>query len=1481
MLETSFRGNVALGGEGFSNITRCGNDSFLHSCHTEFDFSLLFEQSIFSIIPSTILLLVAPLRILHLSQRSHKVRDHPSRWSKLLTSILLSALQLALLVFWTQIPGTSRSKVSVASTVLALIGSLALTFLTYAEHMRSVRPSTVICVYLFFSIAFDAVQCRTLWLMQSLRPYTADLEPLVTVFTTMIAAKIIMFIQEIQGKRKILRAAWRNLSPESTSGILDRAFFWWVNGLMRTGFRGILSVDGLYATDQKLKSKWLLKRVKSSWEKRQRSGTHALLISVIVSVKDIILLAIIPRISLIGFKFAQPFLIHRIVTYVQEGKHTENVNTAYGLVGATALIYAGLAISTGFYQHMVYRFITMIRGSLVSLIYSKILRLEATNGFNGSAALTLANSDTERICSSFESLHEIWANPIEIALAIWLLEKQIGLACISPAVVVLCCTLVTFRLSKFMGPAQGVWMDAVQNRVSMTSSIIGSMKEVKLLGLANTWLRGIQNMRVHELNLSKKFRMLIVYMNVLGNASPMIAPVSTFGLFILTSKLQTGQTLTAATAFTSLSLLGLLMPPLAQLIAAIPSFAGALGCFNRIQTFLLKTNHCGYRVGTLNNNVISSSPSASQIELSILASTSQQLISFSAGEYALSVQNGSFSASAGGPLILQDVTIQILPSTITQVIGRVGTGKSVLLKGLLGEAFRLSGFVKTSVKDIAYCDQQTWLRNSSIEDNIVGQSNFDRSWYNTVVEACSLVKDFAQLPQGDKQLIGSKGVSLSGGQKQRITLARAIYSRKQIVIVDDILSGLDRRTQDEIWGMVFGPRGLFRQHGITVVIATHTLRYLRDADKIVVLGNEGRVINQGQLDELNQRDEYIRTLFAEDELYHFPQDDLASDMRGQREQAKSRAVIQAETDEQKDLLRSTGDSSLYRYYFKSIGSLYSLGIFSLGAIATFCIVFPDVWLRFWVEADSSHTGMYFGIYVILSIVGLFFIGLDIWFMFVKVTPKSAQHLHLTLLKTVMNATLSFFVSTDSGVIINRFSQDMSLIDMSLPTALYTTVSASLHCLASGVLIMVGVKYLAAAIPFALIFVYCLQKFYLCTSRQLRHLDLEAKSPLYTHILETIGGLTTIRAYGWEYSFHDKNLELLDLSQRPFYLLYCIQRWLQLVLDLFVGALAVVLVAMTTLIPGTTNAGAIGVALINILSFNSNLANLISSWTSLETSLGAIARLKSLNEETAAESQPTQPKTLPDGWPSQGHVKLKNVVASYSTNPEPVLRGLSLEIKPGEKIAICGRTGSGKSSLLLAISRLIELNGGTIAIDHIETTELAPNTIRSHIITIPQQPVIFPGSIRFNMTATSLGQPSDEEIISALKKVELWDHISQNGLDEDLSSTALSEGQKQLFCLARAVLRKRESKILVLDEAMSSVDKQTEELMVRVLKEEFAEHTAISVVHKLNTVMGFDRVVVLDAGRIAEIGEPAHFLKGKQGGFNVLHETGRGVLRSNS
>lgn len=397
---------------------------------------------------------------------------------------------------------------------------------------------------------------------------------------------------------------------------------------------------------------------------------------------------------------------------------------------------------------------------------------------------------------------------------------------------------------------------------------------------------------------------------------------------------------------------------------------------------------------------------------------------------------------------------------------------------------------------------------------------------------------------------------------------------------------------------------------------------------------------------------------------------------------------------------------------------------------------------------------------------------------------------------------------------------------------------------------------------------------------MRHLDLQAKAPLYTHILEMVDGLVTVRAFGWQSAFRTSSHQRLDESQKPYYLLFCIQRWLALVLDLFVAASAVLLVAFGVLTPASTSASAIAISLYAVVNFNESLARLISSWTELETSLGAIARLRAFEKETPSEIDTAHPENVPVRWPSLGEIQVNDLTASYSIGSTPTLRKVSATIQPGQKIAICGRTGSGKSSLILALLRMLNAESGTICIDGVDITQITHENLRRHLIVVPQEPVLFPGTLRSNLTlARYSGSPAtitapqdgeDGRLLEILTTVSLWPAISlYGGLDTEISNFPLSYGQKQLLCLARAVAKKGSSSVLILDEATSTVDNETQRSIVNVLETEFASHTIISIAHRLHTVRGFDVVMVLEHGQIVEIGPPNELLAKEGGEFRRM------------
>jgi ABC-type multidrug transport system fused ATPase/permease subunit len=446
---------------------------------------------------------------------------------------------------------------------------------------------------------------------------------------------------------------------------------------------------------------------------------------------------------------------------------------------------------------------------------------------------------------------------------------------------------------------------------------------------------------------------------------------------------------------------------------------------------------------------------------------------------------------------------------------------------------------------------------------------------------------------------------------------------------------------------------------------------------------------------------------------------------------------------------------------------------------------------------------------------------------------------------------------------------MTVLDAELPGSLIDLLLSAATSVMAAVLMCLSAGYFAATMPPVILSVWVLQKYYLRTSRQIRLLDLEAKSPLYSHFIESLSGLVTIRAFGWALNFQELNLTFLDVSQKPYYLLLCIQRWLSLILDLLVATLAVILMVLVVKLRADISPGYVGLALLNVMNFNELLAQIIKNWTMLETSFGAVARLKVFSATTANENLSGETASVPNNWPSRGAIEFKNVSASYTPDGDLVVKNLSMSIAPGEKIGICGRSGSGKSSLITTLFRMLELTPeSSITIDGIDITTLPRQLVRERLNAIPQEPFFIRGTIRSNADPFSVH--TDADIITAITKVGLWSLVQSKGsLDANLDAEFFSHGQRQLFCLARAILRK--SKVVVLDEVTGSVDSRSDELMQRVIREEFKDATILAVAHRLDTILDFGRIALLGGGELRELDTPSHLL-GKDSLFRELYNS---------
>ncbi|KAI6774795.1 hypothetical protein HG530_001553 [Fusarium avenaceum] len=1443
------------------NSSQCDKSfgPYAKGCRGGFDLTLLFEESILIVPITVLLLLAAPCRATYLLRKNS------------ILCLLLLASQIAFLICWTQSSAVA-TKASLPAAALSFVASISLLGLSYIEHVYSYRPSTVLNLFLLFSVLFDATRTRTLWLQGYNRP---------AAITALVATvvKILLLAVEAIEKRGFLRPQYRHLPSEVTSGVFSHWLFSWQLPLFRTGYSQNLQIESLFPLEKHFKSSYLQNQLHDAWSKASKKGDYALMFTVFKSLKGPLLAIIFPRLCFIGFTFCQPFLISATLTWAERDSNSDDASQGYGLIGAWFLVFVGLAVSTGQYQHMTVRATTMARGQLISMLYDKATDMSITAA-NPTAALTLMSADIERIDTGWRTAHDVWANLIEIVIAVYLLGRQLGLACLIPVGAAIFSIVGSVIAVSFVMARQAIWLEAIERRISVTSQMLGSMKGVKMCGLSSVLGTRIQAMREEELHISGKFRRLLIWNMVLAYLAPIFAPILSFMTYSLLAQSQGGKgNLDTNRMFTSLSLFALLQDPLTSFVTALSSFMGSVGSFVRIQAFLNSEPRADDRMiqdsGNISASLVSKSSTSEREKGNVSPSTElktlvNEPLKGSLDGNSFVIKDASFGYDTNEKPVLSNIDAVVPSGKLTLVVGPVGSGKSTFLKALLGEVGIMEGSVHVSNPDIAFCDQTPWHMNGTVRDSIIAFSHPDERWYQKVLEVCALKQDLAQLPKGDLSTIGSKGIVLSGGQSQRVSLARAVYAQRPTIILDDVFSGLDAHTENAVFHNLAGTNGILRDLNTTIIVASSRSNRLPYADHIICLDGTGTGSVHGSFEKLAESDNYVSRSSAsalDGSQMKAPGADPTS-ASAPLEAADALATLDAALieSEQDSEGRRSGDMAIYMYYVRAIGWIPTM-VFVLAICAyVFCQVFPSVWLSWWAAANAKEPftklGYYLGIYAMLGALSIIFLVLSTWQMIVTMVPLSGNSFHQSLLDTVLNAPMSFFASTDTGTTINRFSQDLQLIDMDLPLSALNTFATFVLCIAEMILIAVGSYYTAIAFPFLLATLWVVQHTYLRTSRQLRFMDLEAKSPLYALFTESVTGLATLRAFGWRDALEKRHHELLDRSQRPFYLLYAVQRWLTLVLDMIVTVIAVLVVVLVTQLRGVLPAGLIGVALVNIIQFSQHLKLLMTFWTTLETHIGAISRIKSFTADTVSEHEPQEKEQPPSVWPSKGTIVFDQVWAGYKES-EHVLKNVSLSIEAGQKIGICGRTGSGKSSMVSSLFRMVDIHDGRILVDGLDISTIPREEIRTKLVGVPQDAFLIEGSsVRLN-TDPAEGL-ADAAIEDSLKAVELWDIVAKKGgLDVPIEELHLSHGQKQLFCIARAMIRP--SPIVILDEATSSVDAYVDELVQRLVRERFQDRTVISVVHKLKSALDdFDRVAVLDAGELREFGPPRELLaKGPQ------------------
>ncbi|PNP75514.1 hypothetical protein FNYG_11143 [Fusarium nygamai] len=1180
-------------------------------------------------------------------------------------------------------------------------------------------------------------------------------------------------------------------------------------------------MGNLPRVDRKVLTSYAASKVYERWERKPQS----LMLQSIQAYPMTLLRGGLYRLFTALFVISQPLLLKRTIRWFSEPSTPVSNAEGYGLIGAYLVVYGGRAVFTALAQHQNYRLITMIRASLVSLIYDRTLTLDLVEA-KDSAALTLMSTDVERIGQGLQFVHEIWATPAEFGVAIFLLQREVALGSLAPVIIVIISIVGTVLLGMKIDPHQKQWIEAIERRIGSTTDMLRNMKGVKMSGLEDAITSILQAMRVEEVNISRATKLLFIGCQVFSTATTTISPVLGFIIYVLMQKSKGKPGLASSNAFTSLSLFSILSSSVYIFLTSVPAIFSGISCFARVENFLVSENITGPAVVEGQDSEASS---ISTEKISIIAPK------IATSDYLLVIRDGSVRWKGQEKAILPQINLCIEQGSFCLISGPVGSGKSSLLYAILGEASLKAKTFHISTTSIAYCQQSPWLPDISVKECVLNGRDWDEDLYKRVLHACALSEDLAQLSAGDQTKVGHEGGTLSGGQRQRVALARALYSRRRLLLLDDIFSALDPKTEKFVSNNLFSSTGLLRELGTTVICTTgkpgNSNKY---ADYTLDLNKEEVQLSKTQKDV--EDDDIEASTYSQGQ----------NGAKEHEEDAHHESNQSLETTQEHELAqKSVPTLSSMVFYLRSTGMGFFALSFSLSLVYSFWQNFPTIWVNLWTQYDAKHPygdlAKYLGVYILCGVLALVTHSVVTW---------------LVMVLMVQRAPMSYFESVDIGTITNHFSQDMEKVDLEIPLTGVQALFAFTSALVQIVMLSIGTKWMAIAFPFIIAVLVIIQRQYLKTSRQLRLLDLEAKSPLYSHFTETLSGLATIRAFGTHTQCKSINTERLDYSQGPFYLLYCAQRWLTLVLNLVIGAMAILMMGITIKLRGSTGAGYIGLAFVNLTTFSQSIQSLLTWWTMMEASIGAAHRVQQFEKETAQEDVLGQVTSPPDSWPKAGLIELKELSASYLSSVSPVLRNVTFTVQPGQKVGICGRTGSGKTSLILCLLRMIKINSGSILIDGLNTSHVPAKTLRERLLTIPQDALILNGTVRLNLDPQS--RFTDEQLQDNLRRVELWDLISsKGGLDATMQDGLLSYGQLQLFCLSRVLQKK--SPIVILDEVSSSADEESQRLISKIIRDDFKDRTVLSIAHRLQQIADFDVILVFSQGQLVEHGSPEDLL----------------------
>ncbi|XP_042487028.1 ABC transporter C family member 3-like [Macadamia integrifolia] len=1223
-----------------------------------------------------------------------------------------------------------------------------------------------------------------------------------------------------------------SLTPYATANFLSSFTFAWMGPLLALGYNKTLDLEDVPQVANCDCANVVFARFSSKLESdcsgnNVQASTFRLVKALIFSTwKEILWTALLSTVCTLA-SYVGPYFIPTFIKYLSSPHQPKYKGYALVFIFFLSKLIRCLSERHLFFQ--LRKMAIRVRVSLFSIIYKKGLKLssQSKQGHASGENANLMSVDVERTSIFSWYLHDIWIVPIQIVLALLILYMRLGLASLAAFVATLILMLANLPLGKLQEKFQGELMHSKDRRMKVTSEALRNMRILKLQGWEMKFLTKIIELRNFETSWLKKLLYTSAINAFVYSSTPMFVSMITFGFCMLMRiPLESGNILSALATF------DILQMPIYNLPDTISMIVQTKVSLDRIALFLC--------LDDLHPNIVQKLPR-------------------DGSDIAVKIIKGNFSWDFHSPnYTLKDVNFEVYHGMRVAICGSVGSGKSSLLSCILGEIPKISGSIKLNGK-MAYVAQSPWIQSGKIVDNILFGKQMNKERYEMILEACSLKKDLELYAFGDQTIIGERGINLSGGQKQRIQIARALYHDADIYLLDDPFSAVDAHTGTHLYKVM-------RDGRITQIGKYKEIIGLRTDFMELVGAHKKALTDLNSLEYGVEEDENIlcSEKSNQNDEKREPQNYKSENMVGEGQ------LVQEEKREK--------DGVSLSIYWKYVTAAYK-GVFVPCILLTQLFVkLLQIGSSYWIVLVTpvSHDvqpyvkgSTLIFVYVVL-IIGSSLCVLIRSMLIVIAGYKTATLFFNKMHLCIFRAPQSFFDATPSGRILNRVSIDQSAIDTIIPHQIQELIISIIAFLGTiAVMSHVAWKMLIVFIPMILTCIWY-QHYYISAARELSRMFGVCQAPIIQHFTESCSGSTTIRCFDQEERFMDTNLKLVDGYSRPKFHFSGAMEWLCIRMDMLASiTYAISLIFLILVSEGVLSPGVLGLTITYGLGFS--MHGVLWDLNQLETKFISVERI--LQYAYIPSESPLlveENKPSPE-WPLQGKIDIVNLQVRYAPHLPLVLRGLTCTFPEKMKIGIVGRTGSGKSTFVQALFRVLEPIAGQIWIDDINISKIGLHDLRSRLSIIPQDPTLFEGTLRSNIDP--LEEYTNEQIWEALDSVQLGDEVRKKEGKLDSAVTENGEnwsmGQRQLICLGRVLLKR--SKVLVLDEATASVDTATDYLIQQTLKEHFSNCTVITIAHRITSILDVDKVLLLDNGLVLEYDSPAKLLEIKSSSFAKLVE----------